>query len=166
MSNPANQVKAAFSISKYSLLATLRSPTSIVFSLLFPIIFIVVFGSINVGKVPDQQLAIDRRCDTNNLVFKAIKAIPGVAFSRSLSPSGQQEALKKGQIAAALNIRADNAARQPPHYVIMLLASPSSGERVDLLKTQIGQAIDQIDHKVFPANPSVAKVMVMQAPGR
>ena len=166
MSHPANQVKAAFAISKYSLLATVRSPTSIVFSLLFPIIFIVVFGSINVGKLPDQKLAIDRNCDTANRVYKAIKSIPGVIFSKSLSASAQQEALKKGQIAAALNIRPDNAAHQPPHYVIALLASPSAGERIDLLKTQIGQAVDQIDHKVFPGNSSVAKVLVTQAQGR
>jgi ABC-2 type transport system permease protein len=166
MTNPASQLKAAFAISKFSLLATIRSPTSIVFSLLFPIIFIVVFGSINVGKVPDQKLAITQGCDTANMVFKAIKSIPGIVFSNSLSPSALQEALKKGQIAAALNIHADNAANQPPHYVITLLASPSSGDRVDLLKTQIGQAVDQIDHKVFPANASVAKVVVTQAPGR
>jgi len=166
MSNPANQVRAAFSISRYSLLATLRSPTSIVFSLLFPIIFIVVFGSINVGKVPDQKLAITQGCDTDNMVFKAIRSIPGIVFSKDLSPPAQQEALKKGQIAAALNIKADNAANQPPHYAITLLASPSAGDRVDLLKIQIGQAIDQIDHKVFPANTSVGKVTVTQAPGR
>jgi len=162
MSHPANQVKAAFAISRYSLLATLRSPTSIVFSLLFPIIFIVVFGSINVGKVPDQKLAIAPGCDTGNMVFKAIKSIPGVVFLKSLSPSAQQEALKKGQIAAALNIRADNAT----HYTITLFASPSAGDRIGLLKTQIGQAIDLIDQKVFPDNVSVAKVLVIKAAGR
>jgi ABC-2 type transport system permease protein len=166
MSHPANQVKAAFAISRYSLLATLRSPTSIVFSLLFPIIFIVVFGSIDVGKAPDQKLAIAPGCDTGNMVFKAIKSIPGVIFSKSSSPAAQQESLKKGQIAAALNIRADNASNRPPHYVITLLASPSAGARIGLLKTQIGQAVDQIDQKVFPANGSVAKVLVTKAAGR
>ena len=166
MSNPANQVKAAFAVSRYSLLATMRSPTSIVFSLLFPIIFIVVFGSINVGKIPDQKLAIAQGCDTSSMVFKAIKSIPGVVFSKSLSPSAQQEALKKGQIAAALNIRADNTSHQPPHYAITLLASPSAGDRISLLKTQIGQAVDQIDQKAYPSNVSVAKVIITQASGR
>ena len=104
MSQPASQVKAAFAISKFSLLATIRSPTSIVFSLLFPIIFIVVFGSINVGKVPDQKLAVDRNCDTNNMVYKAIRAIPGIIISKKLSKADQNDALKKGQIAAILNI--------------------------------------------------------------
>src|ERR1700761_7408470 len=165
MSHPANQVKAAFAISKYSLLATLRSPTSIVFSLLFPIIFIVVFGSINVGQAPDQKLAIDARCDTNNLVFKAIKKIPGVSFSKSLSKTDQEDALKKGRIAAVINITADNPANLAQHYTVALRASASTGGNIDLLKTEIGEAIHQIDQKMFPGNPSVARVSVTHAAG-
>jgi len=166
MSHPANQVKAAFAISKYSLLATLRSPTSIVFSLLFPVIFIVVFGSINVGKVPDQELAIDRRCDTNNLVFKAIRKVPGIIFSKGLSQAGQEDALKKGRIAAVINITADNGPNQPPHYAINLRASASTGGSIDLLTTEISEAIHHIDQKIFPGNATVAMVSVTQVAGR
>jgi ABC-2 type transport system permease protein len=48
------QLNAAFALAKASLTAMLRSPTSVVFSLLFPIIFIVVFGSM----VDNQYCAI------------------------------------------------------------------------------------------------------------
>ncbi len=166
MSHPANQVKAAFAISKYSLLATLRSPTSIVFSLLFPIIFIVVFGSINVGKAPDMKLAIAPDCDTNSMVYKAIKAIPGVSFSKDLSKPAQENGLKKGSIAALLNIRQDNQPNLPPHYAITLKTSASTGGRIDLLKTEISDAVHRIDQKMFPKNPSAATISVTQAPGR
>jgi len=166
MSNPANQVKAAFAISKYSLLATLRSSTSIVFSLLFPIIFIVVFGSINVGKAPDMKLATDGNCDTNSVLYKAIKAIPGVSLSNNLSEAAQEEGLKKGSIAALLNIRPDNQQGRPPHYIVALKTSVSAGGSIDLLKTEIGEAVHRIDQKMFPANPSVATVSVTKAAGR
>jgi ABC-2 type transport system permease protein len=166
MSHPANQVKAAFAISRYSLLATLRSPTSIVFSLLFPIIFIVVFGSINVGKAPDLKLAVDAHCDTSNSVFKAIRAIPGISFSKGLSGPEQEDALKKGRIAAVLNIIADAHPGPAPHYTIALRASASTGGSIDLLKTEIGEAIRHIDQKMFPGNPSVATISVTQAAGR
>jgi len=166
MSQPASQVKAAFAISKFSLLATIRSPTSIVFSLLFPIIFIVVFGSINVGKVPDQKLAIDPNCDTNNMVYKAIRAIPGIVIEKNLLPTDQNDALKKGEIAAILNIIGDNSPNRAPHYTISLLASASTGGSIDLIKTQIDQAVNQIDRKIFSANASVATVKVTRAPGR
>jgi ABC-2 type transport system permease protein len=166
MSNRANQVKAAFAISRYSLLATLRSPTSIVFSLLFPIIFITVFGSINVGKAPEMKLALAPGYDTANVVFKAIKSIPNVSFKRGLSQQEQNEDLTKDRITAIINITTENHAGQPPHYGVTLRVSGSSSTRVDLLKTVINEAIHSIDQKVFPGNLSVATISVTKVPGR
>ncbi|HZY39291.1 MAG TPA: ABC transporter permease, partial [Mucilaginibacter sp.] len=112
------------------------------------------------------KLAIAPHCDTGNLVFKAIKGIPGVSLSKSLSGAEQEDALKKGLIAAVLNIRADNPQNHPPHYTLTLRASSSTGGGIDLLKTEINEAIHQIDQKMYPGNPSVATVSVTQTPGR
>ena len=56
MHYPYREIKAVLILSKYSLLATLRSPTSVVFSLLFPIIFIVVFGSMIGDQTPGDEI--------------------------------------------------------------------------------------------------------------
>ena len=52
------QLGATLTLSKYSLIATLRSPTSVVFSLLFPIFFIIVFGSLVGDKSGPIKLAV------------------------------------------------------------------------------------------------------------
>lgn len=166
MSHPANQLKAALTISRYSLLATLRSPTSIVFSLLFPLIFITVFGSINVGAPPAIKLAVRPGCDTNSVIYKAIKKIPNLKLLTGLSEAEQTDELSKGQITAILNITADHIFTLAPHYNIHLRASGSSGENLDLLETLINETISKIDHKAFPHNPSIALLQVTKNPGR
>ena len=128
MSQPVNQVKAALALSRYSLLATLRSPTSIVFSLLFPIIFITVFGSINPGKPLVMKLAVKPGCDTGNPVFKAIKAIDNVSLIQGLSVEDLKDDLNKGRIAAILDITPDTTPTNGPHYMVHLQAAASGGK--------------------------------------
>jgi ABC-2 type transport system permease protein len=166
MSHPANQVKAAFAISKYSLLAMLRSPTSIVFSLLFPIIFITVFGSINVGQAVTVKLAIARTSDTSDMVFKAIKLIPNVKLVDGLSPARQMEDLKKGRIAAIVDITNNRDANKMPHYKVHLQTTGASAESLGLVQTVINQAISNINQQVFPRNLSVATLTITKEPGR
>jgi ABC-2 type transport system permease protein len=166
MSRRANQVKAVITIARYSLLATLRSPTSIVFSLLFPMIFITVFGSINPSKPPILKLAIAQGSDTTSVVFKAIKAIPTVNLLHNVSAAKQAEDLSKGRLDAVINITADTTPARLPHYTVHIKASGSLSSGLDMLKTNIHEAIRNIDVKAFPTNLSVATLDVVKAPGR
>jgi ABC-2 type transport system permease protein len=159
------QVRSAFIISRFSLLAMLRSPTSIVFSLLFPIIFIVVFGSIIGDQTPVMKIAIDSGSDTSNIVFKAIKAIPAVSLQNGLSPEKQAEELNKGSLTAIIYIRADGNTKMP-HYTIYLQAPGSSGQKIGLLKTMLNEAIGQLNVKVFPQNASIASLDITTVKAR
>ena len=166
MSYATKQAKAALIISRYSLLATLRSPTSIVFSVLFPIIFITVFGSIKVGQAPAMKLAIASGSDTSAFILKAINSLEGVKIERNVSAAQQNEELKKGRIVAVISINADHSGGFVPRYNIRLLTSGSSGTRLSLLKTEINEAVANINQRLYPKNPSIATVVIKQAPGR
>jgi ABC-2 type transport system permease protein len=166
MSHRANQLKAALTIARYSLLATLRSPTSIVFSLLFPLIFITVFGSINVGEPPALKLAVAAGTDTTSLIYKSFEKIPKLKLVTGLSEADQVEQLRKGKITAVLNITADHIFTLTPHYNIHLEASGASGENLNLLETELNAAISKIDKKVFPQNASIAFLQVTKIPER
>lgn len=162
----SNQLRATLTLSKYSLLATLRSPTSVVFSLLFPIIFIVVFGSMVGDRAPSMTLAVDPGCDTLNLVFKAIEKIPNVHLRRGLSHAELSDALKKGQITAILHIVPDGGISPVPHYRMLLTTGGASPGTLSLLRTLINESIREIDYRLFPRNPSLAVLEIVQAPGR
>jgi len=161
----ANQLKAVFTISRYSLLATLRSPTSIVFSLLFPIIFITVFASIVPNRTPLMKLALAPGCDTTNMVFQAIKKIPAVRLQKGQSPTEQAEELKKGQIVGIIEIKPEGVS-PVPHYKVRLQTDDSSDGSLDLLKMMLDDAIGKIDKKVFPGNPSVTSFSIINSHGR
>ncbi|HXS35585.1 MAG TPA: ABC transporter permease [Flavipsychrobacter sp.] len=165
MSNRPNQLKAAFTISKYSLLAMLKSPTSIVFSLLFPIIFITVFGSM-VDQSPVMKIAVAPGSDTSGMIYTTIKKISSIKIQSGLSSAEQTEALKKGRIAAIINIIVDNNTASIPHYTIGLQTAGAPQGSIDMLKVMLNAAIDKINQKVFPQDPSIATLKVTKIPGR
>jgi ABC-2 type transport system permease protein len=166
MHHPFREIKAVLILSKYSLLATLRSPTSVVFSLLFPIIFIVVFGSMIGDQTPVMKLAVGPGCDTTNLLYKAIEKIPAINLKKGMSAAEQSEALRKGQLTAVLTIVSDVPAMAViPHYSVQLEeigSSPGTG----LLETLIRDALGQIDHQFFPRNASIERLTIDRKPGR
>jgi ABC-2 type transport system permease protein len=57
MPQPYSQSKALWAITKASFIAIFTNPLSLVFSLLFPIIFILIFGAFGNSGVPTQRLA-------------------------------------------------------------------------------------------------------------
>ena len=156
-----NQIRAVIILSKYSLLATLRSPTSVVFALLFPIIFIVVFGAMIGDQGPALKLAVAPGCDTTNPVFKAIEGIPAITLERGMTAREQFDALQKGRLTAVLTIVRDGGA-----YSVRLEAAGSSPGSMGLLRGWVDAAIVQTDRRLFPRNPSIATLSVMQSPGR
>jgi ABC-2 type transport system permease protein len=80
MPHPYKQLRASLALAKASLTATLRSPTSVVFSLLFPVIFIVVFGSMVDNTVVQLKITLASGCDTNNVIYKAITKITNITI--------------------------------------------------------------------------------------
>jgi ABC-2 type transport system permease protein len=138
----------------------------VVFSLLFPIIFIVVFGSINPGKLPESKLALAPGADTNNMVFKALKAAPGIKLVKNYGTDAALADLGKGRIAGIINIIPDSKTPNVPHYAIHLETDNSSEESEGLLRTTLNEAVAQLNGRVFPGRPSVAAITVAKQPGR
>ena len=61
-------------ITKASLRSIFRSPSAVIFSFVFPFIFILVFGFIgNNGGTPVYKIVIDKNSDTTNTLFDSIK---------------------------------------------------------------------------------------------
>jgi ABC-2 type transport system permease protein len=166
MTRKYSQVKASLAIAKASLLAMFRSPTSVVFSLLFPIIFILVFGemvdtgglSIKVGVAPT--------CDTLNPVYKAIMSVKNIKAQTGMDETAMRDALQKGKITAILDIKNDQGILFIPHYQVTLITSNSSALKLPLLQSIVKQSAEGLNEKLFPRNLSVAKITITKIPGR
>ncbi|HEX8460392.1 MAG TPA: ABC transporter permease, partial [Segetibacter sp.] len=120
MSAEYNQFKALWSITKASLRSILRSPSTVVFSLGFPLIFILVFGFIGGGGRVSLSIAVDKKSDTLNPVYAALKNQAGIKIVRE-NEKDLKEDLEKGRITAIVNIQKNGAATPP--YIINLKSS-------------------------------------------
>lgn len=165
MPHSYNQLRAAFALAKASLIAMLRSPTSVVFSLLFPVIFIVVFGSMVNNSIVQLKIVLAPGCDTANPVYKAIAATENITIDTKLNISDATSALQKGRLTAIIDIK-QTPDRPVPKYDVYITSGASSAAQSNLLQTILRNIIAVVNENVFPANASVAAVHVTQLPGR
>lgn len=166
MQKSYNQLRAAFALAKASLIAMLRSPTSVVFSLLFPIIFIVVFGSMVDTTMVNLKISLAKDCDTLNPVYTAISKIKNITIDTILSSTEATDALQKGRLTAILEIRTDSTVTTIPHYAVNITSSASAAGANEMLKTILQNAIANINEKLFSANPTIATLSEKELPGR
>jgi len=159
-----SQLRASFAIAKASLLAMLRSPTSVVFSLLFPIIFIVVFGSIVNNTDIHIKLGIAGTCDTSNVIYKNVSKLKIIDLVTDTA--GLDEELRKGRITAILDIRRRPMPFGVPGYRVNLLSSNSAVEKLPLLQSVLGDIIYQLNSVVYTQAGSVAELNIQRISGR
>ncbi len=166
MRKPYSQLSAAFAIAKASFLAMLRSPTSIVFSILFPVIFIVVFGSIVDTGAFNIKIAVSPACDTANPIYAGVKSLPTITIQDAEPAAKQMEELNKARFTAILDIKKDADGGPVPHYYVTLISAGSTSGKVPMLKTYLDQVIATINKKAFASNMSIASVAEKKLPGR
>jgi len=161
-----SQLRASIAIAKASLLAMLRSPTSVVFSLLFPIIFIVVFGAMVNNNSYGIKIGIDQSADTSNLLFKSIARTGILQLVSYSSDPDMVDDLSKGRIAAIVRILPDSNVQSKPQYVVQLITSGSSVDKSPLVSSSLHEIIARINTQMFPQNGTIAKVETQELPGR
>jgi ABC-2 type transport system permease protein len=71
MNQNYSNTRATLAIAKASFRSILRSPSAVVFSLAFPLIFILVFANIGGGGM-SIDVGVTKGCDTLNPVYKAL----------------------------------------------------------------------------------------------
>lgn len=99
-----SQSKALWAITRASFKAIFNQPAAIVFSLLFPIIFILIFGAFGSSGPTRYRIAIEPGTDTVNAFFSALRMNPQVRIAQFESTEEMETSLKKGRITAVLGI--------------------------------------------------------------
>lgn len=151
-----SQLRAMMAITKGSLRAVFRSPSAVIFSFVFPVIFILVFGFIgNSGRL-SIRVAFDPQSDTSSLVFKRLKQITMLNVVEKDS-AGQVDDLEKGRLAAIIKIKKNDDPAKPD--VIHLKTSAAvNPQNVSALGSIMEGAIKEMNEDVFGKRPSVAMI--------
>jgi ABC-type multidrug transport system, permease component len=162
-----SQLRAMMAVTKASLRAIFRSPSAVIFSFVFPLIFILVFGFIGGGGVR-VKVALVHPADTNNILIKnGLMKNPSVRFVTDLSEEDARKEVAKGNIAALLTMDSTPVGNGLYQYTMKTTTSSASVDRFPILRSQINEVIRQADAHIFPDRPTVAKIeMEPDVPGR
>ncbi len=132
MSQEYSQSKALWAITKASFIAIFSNPMSIVFSLLFPIIFILIFGAFGNNGVSTQQIALRPGTDTINPVFDSLKSNRFVRINRYADTTEIHNDLVRGKLTAIIDFvrLPDSPGRHK--YLVDVQSSSASGNSLFL----------------------------------
>lgn len=153
---PYSQTKAMLAITRASLHALFRSPSSVVFGFAFPFIFILVFGFMgNGGAFKSYKIAVDNSADTTNELFKALENSRGVIIKKYPDQKSLEKDLESGKIAGVINIQKNPQAKPP--YIFTLKSTTSSNDQWPQFKTLVESIINKLSNEKYPGRPAVAE---------
>ncbi|HEY8660125.1 MAG TPA: ABC transporter permease [Hanamia sp.] len=150
-----SQLRAMMAITKASLHAIFRSPSSVIFGFAFPFVFILVFGFMgNSGGMKSYKVAIDNNADTANELYKAFENTQGVIIKRYADKKLLDEDLQYGKIAGVINIQ-KNTSGNPP-YIFTFKSTTSSNDKWPQFKTLAESIITELSNRYYPGRPVYA----------
>lgn len=152
MNNKYSQVRAMLAITRASLTAMLRNPSSIFFTIFFPLIFIVVFGFIS-GSGFKVDVGLLNKSDTTNPFYQQVKQIESVHLIKDLPDDELYSRLSKGKIDILLNITKSTDG-STPLFNIQLKSNKASPEKAAIFKMIMNNIVDKMNLAYITQNNS------------
>ncbi len=150
-----SQLKAMMAVTKASLIAIFRSPSAVIFSFAFPFIFILVFGFIgNNGGVPVYKIALNKNCDTSNVLFDSIKSNNRIKIVYFNNDAELRTNLVKGKITGVLNITKNSV--DTPAYTYSLATTTASNDKWPQFFPVVNSIINKISNEKYKNRPTFA----------
>jgi ABC-2 type transport system permease protein len=158
MSQQYSQLKAMLAITKASLRGMLRSPSAIVFSIFFPLIFILVFGFIGSGGGPNYRIVLDKGSDTTNAFVDSLKRFANIKFVTPDNDKDLESDLIKGRITGVVNVQKINTSGNS-EYLVRFRSTTASADKFSTFLPLAENIINKIDKAKYAGRPTYAQVI-------
>jgi ABC-2 type transport system permease protein len=155
-----SQVKATLALARASFFASIRNPSTIFFSFLFPFIFIVVFGLIGRGSV-SFEVALRSNSLKEGPVYESLDKIEALDLITDKSDDEIDEGLKKGQIPVALTIN-----QEENKFVVNAEKSAGDPQNANTVMSIINTVISQINNPENGSSPRIVNINETVVEGR
>jgi ABC-2 type transport system permease protein len=143
-----SQLRAMLAITKGSLKSIFRSPSAVIFSFVFPFVFILVFGFIgNNGGVPVYKIALAKSCDTSNVLLDSIKTSNRIRIVQFKNEKELNSSLQKGRIAGIFNIKKN--ATEYPAYTYSISTTTASNDQWPQFMPLVNNIVNKISDKKY-----------------
>lgn len=161
MNKPYSNINATLALAKASFRSIMRSPSAVVFTLAFPLIFILVFGFLGGGGIK-VDLAVAPGSDLENPVFKALEDVSVIHLVKGKDAAEIKNALEKGNYAAVIDVQ-KNAAGTPA-YLVNVQYTSASMDKGNILKSVLNNLLYTLNSK--DVAPSIAALQESTLKGR
>lgn len=163
MENYSN-IKASKALIKASLQSILKSPSAIVFTLAFPLIFILVFGFIGTDKVYTIPVALASGADKDNPILKNIEHLPTLKWKQAANKTAE-DLLADGEVIATIAIR-ENPIGYTPRHTVFIHSSNAKMQEVQQLKAMLKEVIASQDPELVERTKALAAFDISLAESR
>jgi len=180
MNQSYSNFRATMAIAKASLRSIMRSPSAVVFSLAFPLIFIVVFANIESGGV-NVDVGVAKTCDTLNPIYQTLKKTSVIHLVTDESTADMQKNLSKGTIDVIIDIKknynigmapaagSDSTAKAP--FTLNTTYTASSPQKGGIFKSLMQSIFFEMNKRYtermhLPAPPALAEMKETTITGR
>lgn len=152
-----SQFRAMLAITKASFRSIFRSPSAVVFSFAFPLIFILVFGFIGGSNRISLKISFARQSDTTNPVYNALKNVEGITIVHE-DDKKVAEDLERGRIAAIIDIKKNNPNTSPAYLISIKTSEAVNPQNTAVLQAILNGIISRVDATLFPPTPTIATI--------
>jgi len=160
-----NQFRAMLAITRASLRSITRSPSAVVFTLLFPLIFIIVFGFIGNNTIR-MEIGVLSGSEKSGILFEKIQSLPGVVLVMDAPDEDLIRDTEKGRLAAVIRLTIITDENGAPKYLLDLKTSSAAPEKSSLFKTLAENVIFKINMEELQKNSSQAELRSSEIEGR
>lgn len=161
MNKPYSNINATLALAKASFRSIMRSPSAVVFTLAFPLIFILVFGFLGGGGIK-VDLAVSPTSDLQNPVIKSLETLSVIHLVKGKDAPEIKNALEKGNYAAVIDVQ-KNAAGTPA-YLVNVQYTSASMDKGNILKSVLNNLLYGLNSK--DVTPTIAALRESTVKGR
>jgi ABC-2 type transport system permease protein len=159
MSTSYSQATALLAITKASLRAILRSPSAVIFSVFFPLIFILVFGLIGNNSGPVFTIALAPGCDTTNSIFDSLNTSHNIRIMSFKDSASLESSLVKGRLTGVLNIQKNADSASGAALLVFFSATTASADKFSSFLPLLENIVSRIDRARMVNLPTVARII-------
>lgn len=153
--------KATLALAKASFRSIMRSPSAVIFTLVFPLIFILVFGFIGNGGVK-VKVGITPESNIQNPIVGALEKISMVKLIKDKSNEEFKQNLEKGSIDAVITVVKNPAGL--PAFITNVQYTAASMDKGSILKSLLNNLFFKINNR--DSKPQVVELNETTIHGR
>lgn len=156
-----SHTKATLALAKASFRSIMRSPSAVVFTLAFPLIFILVFGFLG-GSGTKVDVALSPNSDTQNPIVAAMEKIPVIRLRKNDTQENISKKLEKGEYDALITVEKNPSGL--PAYITEVKYTSASMDKGSILKSLLNELSYSLNMRNL--QPTVTEIRATTITGR